>query len=265
MCHYCGSARPVPANCPRCGGAAYEPIGAGTERVEERVIEAFPGVAVDVLDRDAARRVGGAAAVLERFGSGRTRILVGTQMVAKGHHFPNVSLTAVLAADSYLGFPDFRAVERTYSMLTQLAGRAGRGIGRAASSSRPTFPTTTPSARRWRRTTPGSPPRRCAFAACSTIRPTRAWCSSWCAGAIAARPRRAPTRCSARSTRIALSEEVRISGPAPAPLERLQGQWRFQILLRHASASRLRRLIAESLPAGERGDVLIDVDPQDLF
>ena len=78
-----------------------------------------------MLDRDATRRVGGPAAVLERFRGGRTQILIGTQMVSKGHHFPDVALAAVLAADSYLGFPDFRAAERSYALLTQLAGRAG--------------------------------------------------------------------------------------------------------------------------------------------
>jgi len=113
VCHYCGSTRPVPERCPACGEAALEPIGAGTERVEERLAELFPGVAIDVLDRDTSRRPGGPAAVLERFARGEVRILVGTQMVSKGHHFPEVGLAAVLSADSYLGFPDFRAVERT--------------------------------------------------------------------------------------------------------------------------------------------------------
>ncbi|HKI85322.1 MAG TPA: primosomal protein N', partial [Thermoanaerobaculia bacterium] len=127
LCHYCGSRRPVPERCPACGGETLEAIGSGTERVEERFAELFPGVPVEVLDRDAVRGGGGAAALLERFASGASRVLVGTQMVSKGHHFPRVALTAVLSADSYLGFPDFRAVERTYTLLTQLAGRAGRG------------------------------------------------------------------------------------------------------------------------------------------
>ena len=127
ICHYCGGHAPVPRVCPECGEDALQPIGAGTERVEEEVRKRFPEAAVDVLDRDTTRRVGGAAAVLERFRSGRTNILIGTQMISKGHHFPNVALAAVLTADSYLGFPDFRAAERSYALLTQLAGRAGRG------------------------------------------------------------------------------------------------------------------------------------------
>ncbi|MEM8962321.1 MAG: primosomal protein N', partial [Acidobacteriota bacterium] len=126
-CHHCGHTLPIPDRCPQCDAEALEPIGAGTERVEERFKELYPGVAVEVLDADVSKRPGGAAAVLERFGSGATQVLIGTQMVAKGHHFPRVALAAVLHADSYLGFPDFRAVERTYALLTQLAGRAGRG------------------------------------------------------------------------------------------------------------------------------------------
>ncbi|MEZ5331293.1 MAG: primosomal protein N' [Thermoanaerobaculia bacterium] len=126
-CHYCGSSLPAPARCPECDEEALEPIGAGTERVEEDFAALFPGVPVGVLDRDVSRRRGGAAAALEAFGRGDTRVLVGTQMVAKGHHFPNVALAAVLLADTYLGFPDFRAVERTYSLLTQLAASGAGG------------------------------------------------------------------------------------------------------------------------------------------
>ena len=105
VCHYCGSRRNAPSVCGSCAEPALEPMGSGTERVEEEFQRRFPGVPNDVLDRDALRRKGGAAAVLERFRSGQTRVLIGTQMVSKGHHFPRVSLAAVLAADSYLGFP----------------------------------------------------------------------------------------------------------------------------------------------------------------
>jgi primosomal protein N' (replication factor Y) (superfamily II helicase) len=265
VCHYCGSTRAVPSSCPRCHAAAYEPIGAGTERVEERVVEAFPGVEVDVLDRDAARRIGGAAAVLERFGSGRTRILVGTQMVAKGHHFPNVGLTAVLAADSYLGFPDFRAVERTYSMLTQLAGRAGRGDRPGRVVIQTYFP-------EHYAIRAAMAHDDAAFAA-EEMRFRRVFhyppYSRMAQLVIRGRDREKTARRADEVARLLLAHpiarETRVSGPAPAPLERLQGYWRFQILLRHASAGRLRRLIGESLADAERADLVIDIDPQDLF
>jgi primosomal protein N' (replication factor Y) len=265
VCHYCGSARAVPSSCPRCHASAYEPIGAGTERVEERVVEAFPSVEVDVLDRDAARRVGGAAAVLERFGSGRTRILVGTQMVAKGHHFPNVGLTAVLAADSYLGFPDFRAVERTYSMLTQLAGRAGRGERPGRVVIQTYFP-------EHYAIQAALAHDDAAFAA-EEMRFRRVFhyppYSRMAQLVVRGRDR---GRTAGRADDLArlqqahpLARETRVSGPAPAPLERLQGYWRFQILLRHSSAGKLRRMIGESLADTERTDLVIDIDPQDLF
>ncbi|MEO7794874.1 MAG: primosomal protein N', partial [Thermoanaerobaculia bacterium] len=115
ICHYCDSHLAVPPRCPTCRAETLEAIGSGTERIEEAVRERFPGAAVDVLDRDALSRGGGPAAILERFQRGETQILVGTQMVSKGHHFPRVALTGILSADSYLGFPDFRAVEKTYA------------------------------------------------------------------------------------------------------------------------------------------------------
>ncbi|HVR29688.1 MAG TPA: primosomal protein N' [Thermoanaerobaculia bacterium] len=270
VCHYCGSARPIPATCPRCGAAAHEPIGAGTERVEERVVEIFPGVGVDVLDRDAARRIGGAAAVLERFAAGSTRILVGTQMVAKGHHFPNVGLTAVLAADSYLGFPDFRAVERTYSMLTQLAGRAGRG-GRPGRESpgRVVIQTYFPDHYAIRAALAHDDEAFAAeemrFRRVFHYPPFTRLVQLVVRGRDRALTERRSVELSTRLLAHPLAAGTRLSGPAPAPLERLQGQWRYQLLLRHVSGSRLRRLVAETVPQGDRDDVVVDVDPQDLF
>jgi primosomal protein N' (replication factor Y) len=280
VCHYCGSTRAVPSTCPRCGAAAYEPIGAGTERVEERVTELFPDAGVDVLDRDAARRVGGAAAVLERFGSGRTRILVGTQMVAKGHHFPNVGLTAVLAADSYLGFPDFRAVERTYSMLTQLAGRAGRGdrgtrAGSAAGgpgSGRPGrvviqtyFPDHYAIRAALAHDDAAFADEEMRFRRVFHYPPFTRMIQLVVRGRDRAETERRAAELSARVLAHPLAAGARLSGPAPAPLERLQGKWRFQFLLRHPSGGRLRRLVAAVLPGDQRDDVVVDVDPQDLF
>src|SRR4029079_17610148 len=92
----------------------------------------FPGVAVDVLDRDSTRKRGELVRILDRFRTGRTQALIGTQMLSKGHHFPDVSLTPVLNADSILGYPDFRSAEKTFYLLTQVAGRAGRGERRGS-------------------------------------------------------------------------------------------------------------------------------------
>lgn len=126
-CHHCDHRVRAPDDCPACGGFKIAPIGMGTERVEEAVAAAFPRASVDRLDRDVARRRGALEATFAGFRSGATNVLVGTQMVAKGLDFPNVTLVGVIAADVSLNIPDFRASERTFQLLSQVAGRAGRG------------------------------------------------------------------------------------------------------------------------------------------
>ena len=264
ICHYCGGHAQVPRVCPKCGEDALQPIGAGTERVEEEVRNRFPAAAVDVLDRDTTRRVGGAAAVLERFRSGRTDVLIGTQMISKGHHFPNVALAAVLTADSYLGFPDFRASERSYALLTQLAGRAGRG----ERAGRFVIQTYHPDhyaiqavlnqddeafanhEMRFRRTFHYPPFTRMVQVVVRDRNRDRG------------RSRIEELATAAR--RHELASGVRFSGPAPAPLERLKGRWRFQFLMRSANGSEVRRLAKAVAPA-PAADLTVDVDPQDLM
>ena len=260
-CHYCGSSLAAPQRCPACGEEALEPIGAGTERVEEDFAALFPGAGVGVLDRDVSRRRGGAAAALEAFGRGDTQVLIGTQMVAKGHHFPNVALAAVLLADTYLGFPDFRAVERTYSLLAQLAGRAGRGErpGRVVIQTyHPDHYAIQAALRhddaafereemRFRRIFHYPPFGRLVQILVRDKRRDRG-----------------QERAREITERIGRHPGVRVLGPAPAPFERLRGQWRFQILLRGPSGKRLRDLVRRAVP--EPGaDVVVDVDPYELL
>jgi primosomal protein N' (replication factor Y) len=126
-CHHCGYHTRPPEACPKCGSHRLSPFGAGTERVEEAIREAFPGVSISRLDRDIARKKGALEQILAGFRSGEISILVGTQMIAKGLDFPNVTLVGVIAADVSLNIPDFRACERTFQLLSQVAGRAGRG------------------------------------------------------------------------------------------------------------------------------------------
>jgi primosomal protein N' (replication factor Y) (superfamily II helicase) len=125
-CHHCGFAEPTPEACPACGSPELARIGAGTQRLERELEQRLPELARIRLDADAASKPGAAAAALRRFAESARVVLVGTQMVAKGHHFAGVSLAAVVDADSGLGLPDFRAEERTFQLLTQLAGRSGR-------------------------------------------------------------------------------------------------------------------------------------------
>jgi primosomal protein N' (replication factor Y) len=127
MCHYCGSSSAVPAVCPACGSEYLHYMGEGTEKIEQKFTELFPGTRVARLDRDVARRRGEFLRVLADFRKGKIDILVGTQLIAKGHDFPGVTLVGVISADIGLSLPDFRAAERTFQLVTQVAGRAGRG------------------------------------------------------------------------------------------------------------------------------------------
>jgi primosomal protein N' (replication factor Y) len=125
-CHHCGHAEGAPTLCPACASPQLARLGAGTQRLERELAEKVPELVPIRLDADAVARPGEVAATLARFAATDRAVLVGTQMVAKGHHFPTVTLAAVVDADTGLGLPDFRAEERTFQLLTQLAGRSGR-------------------------------------------------------------------------------------------------------------------------------------------
>ena len=127
VCHYCGRKSPMPDVCPECGGRVIGRFGAGTEQVEEKVRELFPDASAARLDLDTAKKKGGMESVLKDFGRGKTDILVGTQLVAKGLDFANVGLVGIISADVTLNIPDFRSAERTFQLVTQAAGRSGRG------------------------------------------------------------------------------------------------------------------------------------------
>ena len=126
-CHYCSYSIQIPVICPECGRAKVQSFGLGTERVEEEVKRLFPNVMVARMDRDTTTRKKSHQKIIRRLEEGKTDILIGTQMIAKGHDLPGVTLVGVISADTSLGFPDFRASERTFQLLTQVAGRAGRG------------------------------------------------------------------------------------------------------------------------------------------
>jgi primosomal protein N' (replication factor Y) len=126
ICHYCGFNVPASAPCLACAGTAWLDVGRGIEKVEEYLGEIFPGAGIARLDRDTTSAIGGAERILEGFKRGEQSLLLGTQMVAKGHDFPKVNVVGVLDADSGLGISDFRAQERAFQLITQVAGRAGR-------------------------------------------------------------------------------------------------------------------------------------------
>lgn len=126
-CSYCGYAAAVESACPECRSPEYRPVGTGTERLEETLQRLFPTARIDRMDAESTARKGELEGIIRRAEAGETDILLGTQMVAKGLHFPNVTLVGILSADLTLNFPDFKANERTFQLLTQVAGRTGRG------------------------------------------------------------------------------------------------------------------------------------------
>ena len=126
-CHYCDFLMSRPASCPHCGGNYLREYGHGTERIEEELKELFPGAVIARMDLDTTGRKGAHQEILEKMERGEIDILVGTQMIAKGHDYPNIGVVGVISADTMLNIPDFRAAERTFQLLTQVAGRTGRG------------------------------------------------------------------------------------------------------------------------------------------
>ena len=265
VCHYCGERAPRPLRCPECGGGVLEAIGAGTERVADRFAELFPGVAHAVLDRDTARRRGAASAIVESMIRGSTACLIGTQMVAKGHDFPGVTAVGVLSADTMLNFPDFRASEKTFQLLAQVAGRAGRG-DTGGTVHVQTFHPEHPAIRR------ASEHDVAGFAATELEFRRAFFYPPFCELAAllvssADRDRAEETAAVLARALASSSSALRLSGPAPAPLERLLGKWRFQILLRgtdrRAVLAALGAAVPERAPAGVQ--IAVDVDPQDLM
>jgi len=273
ICHHCRHTRRPPAACPACGASALEAFGVGTEQIEAALRACYPLAVVDRLDRDAAQRLGAQRRILRDWRAGTTDILVGTQMVSKGHDVPGVTLVAVLLADLSLNVPDFRAAERTFQLLVQVAGRAGRGDtpGRVVVQTfRPEHPSVAAAAHHDyagfmareldRRRTLGYPP----FARLVNLR-----LDGQDGAAVERAARELAGRMRRRAPELGLGEES-VVGPAPPPLERVRGRWRWQILLRSGDVRALRTLAAaarSALPGATRAPVrlVIDVDPYSML
>jgi len=244
ICHYCGLRKSLPAKCPICAGEVLQPIGFGTEKVEERFRREFPSIAVDVLDRDSTRKKGSLVRILDRFRTGATQALIGTQMLSKGHHFPNVTLTAVLSADSILGYPDFRSAEKTFYLLTQVAGRAGRGERRGRVLIQTAFPTHYAIQHALRHDYESFYEAEIQFRRTFHYPPVTSMIAILFRGAKLFDVERNATACGRMlEEAIAPIEGTRMQGPAPAPLARIKGVFRFQILLRSLHRVALRRAV----------------------
>ena len=268
LCHYCNYAIAVPDKCPQCTSEYLQFIGVGSERVEQELGAAFPRARIARLDRDTVSGKHDYETILSGFREQRFDILVGTQMIAKGHDIPNVTLVGIVNADVGLGLPDFRAAERTFQLLTQAAGRAGRG------------------------TTPG-------IVLIQTINPDHY--AIQCAaeqdyekfyrkeiefrralhyppfGAMASIVVRSANEEDALARSAALGrllspapEGVRVMGPAPAPVLRVKSEYRYQVLLKTSSRKRLSEMLGDvrRFAAAEKwgpANLAIDVDPMTLL
>jgi primosomal protein N' (replication factor Y) len=269
LCHYCGLAKRPPKVCQECKSEYIHFVGEGTERIEADLKEIFPDAGIGRIDRDTMKHLRDFERVLGGFRKGEIDILVGTQMIAKGHDFPMVTLVGVLAADAALSLPDFRAAERTFQLLTQVAGRSGRGdkpgevIIQSFFPDHYTFQLAVTQrfedfyARESRyRKAMFYPP----FAALAGI-------------VVTDRDKERAAR-EARAVSEFLDKHrgdtARILGPAPAPLERVKKLHRYQLLIKATSRKALHALLSalrDHLEAKKLGGtrVMVDVDPVSLL
>ncbi len=271
MCHYCGARLPRPQLCPACGGSMTIFKGVGTQRVEKELARLYSGIRLLRLDTDSTRKRGALDAALETFRRGDADVLLGTQMVAKGLDFPNVTLVGVINADLQLALPDFRSAERTFQLLTQVAGRSGRGqrpgrvlfqtlhpehyaLAAAAAQDYETFYR----AEMAERADPPYPPHRrlvnLLFDGADLDKVS------------------AEAGSTADLLREAVAREkltVDLLGPAPQPFSRLKGKHRWHVTLRGADHRALRDLARRALDRHETAPgavrVAVDVDPVSLL
>jgi primosomal protein N' (replication factor Y) len=268
LCHYCGYAEKVPDRCPRCDSDHIQFIGTGSERVEAELFNHFPTARVARLDRDTAGGKGAFEEILRAFRNGDIDILVGTQMIAKGHDIPNVTLVGVVLADIGLSLPDFRAAERSFQLLTQAAGRAGRGelpgrvivqtlnpdhyaIQFAAAQDYPGFARKELEFRKWLRYPP--------YAAMANV-------------LVRAQKQEDALRM-ATALGYLLNpppEGMRVMGPAEAAVPRVKNEYRYQLLMKAAKRTTIRKAVEQlrvyaleqKWPATA---LVLDVDPQSLM
>ena len=265
-CHYCDHRERPPARCPKCGGIAFGLLGYGTQQVEAAARALVPMAALTRMDRDTTRRKRAHQQILRTVEEGQTQILIGTQMVGKGHDFPGITLVGVLSADASMQIPDFRAGERTYSLLTQVAGRAGRG-DRPGQVLVQTY----------------NPDHYCIVAAQENdyeglYRYERALRKErglppfgfLVLLVVASLKEDQSQGLAERLAELLLERAIpplALEGPAPAPLHRLKGSYRWQLLAKGPDPGTLHQWVKDTialLPPSERTKIEVDVDPVDL-
>ena len=265
-CHYCDFIMKPPDTCPGCSGCNLEPEGIGTERLEMELQELLPDARIARMDRDTMAAKGAHRKLLEQVGRREIDILIGTQMVAKGHDFPDVTLVGVLNADASLNFPDFRAGERTFALLAQVAGRAGRGE-RAGKVIIQTYePDHYALDCAARHDYQGFVTQELTLRQALGYPPFGYLVNLVLSGNQADRTRDAATNL---AQRLLEGTKVELLGPAPCILARLRGKSRYQILLKATTRQPLRQALhhlenmRQPVPSGV--SLHVDVDPVDMF
>ena len=268
-CHYCGSLKPIPKQCPKCQSKYVYFFGEGSEHLEERLRKEFPGARIARLDRDTARTKRQYQETLGAFAGGALDILVGTQMLAKGHDFQRVTLVGVVSADSSLSLPDFRAAERTFQLLTQVAGRAGRGDLPGRVLIQTFYPEHYAIQDAVKQDYPAFYERETQFRRVMAYPPF----TSLANVIVRDTDLEKAIRWSRQLSEYFSPHDgkgLRILGPAAAPLARLKREHRFQFLLKSPRRSLLARVLGDAMTYLELKEipetaVLVDMDPLSLM
>jgi primosomal protein N' (replication factor Y) len=270
VCHYCNHRQAAPSKCPSCDGQYIYYLGEGTEQIEELLKQRFPTLRIARIDRDTVSRHRSFERTLQEFSDGQLDMLVGTQMLAKGHDYPNVTLVGVVSVDAGLAMPDFRAAEKTFQLITQVAGRAGRGelAGQVLIQTyHPEhYALRHASAQDYQgfydeeirhRQNLGYPP----YVSLASILIRGPELERVRADAVVLR----------KELDIANAERTcRILGPAPAPLAKLKGDHRFQLLIKARNRKQLREIADKAIRAAIQSginarSVNLEIDPVSMM
>ncbi len=270
QCHHCGSTRNIDTHCPECASKSLQPLGAGTERLEQTLIELFPQTQITRIDRDTTRSKQALQAKLESINQGESQILVGTQMLAKGHHFPNVTLVAILDADSGFFSVDFRAPERMAQLLTQVSGRAGRGdkAGHVAIQTKnPEHPLLQELIQHdYTKFTEAALNERH-----SALLPPYSFMTLVRAEGMQQSAPNDFLKSVANIANALIDNTICLYGPVPAPMEKRAGRFRYQLLIQASSRQGLQKMLKQLISRVEQAKIAnkirwsIDVDPMEMY
>jgi primosomal protein N' (replication factor Y) len=270
QCHYCNYIRPAPRVCPVCDGQYVQYVGEGTEQLEAKLRELYPAKSIARVDRDTTRRRGSLEHLLMEFASGTIDLIVGTQIIAKGHDFHNVTLVGVISVDAGLSLPDFRAAERTFQLLTQVAGRAGRGDRPGRVVIQTYHPEHYSLVCAKAQDYDEFYRREISFRRDMQYPPFVALINICVHEKELDRANNTATDLARELREAGRDSTVRILGPAPAPVARIKGEHRIQILIKARSRKRAREVLDFAMSRVlERGvnprSVAIEVDPISLM